>query len=194
VSDLQATIEYVLPGFVALKVFYLTGLQTRRTDLELTLWSLLAAAPINIVLDRTTFADPAARLVASLVAAMILGFVGGRAWQALATRNSGLRSSTTRRAWDNVLSRDPAPYVQVWTTGGHVVLGWAEVVALDSAADTLDVYLREPQWVSIETQARVEMAYVEGVLIAESAIELIQVFDPAAGIERPPDALGQEGE
>lgn len=40
------TLRLLIPGFVALKVFYVFGQRTKRADWEWTLWSVLLSAPI----------------------------------------------------------------------------------------------------------------------------------------------------
>lgn len=41
------TLTYVAPGFVALKIFYLFGLRSRRSDLEWTIWSLVTSVVVG---------------------------------------------------------------------------------------------------------------------------------------------------
>ncbi len=176
-SDVDQTLRYLIPGFVALKVFYQFGLQGRRTDLELTLWSLLAAAVVNTVLDRlAAFPDPDARLLVALTVAVVGGWVGARAWNALADRNLRLRTGSSRRAWDVVLYRKDTPWIQVWTSDGRVIHGWPEIVALSAEADVLDLYLRQPSWVEPQTQERTEMTGVSGVIVPETSIVQIQIL------------------
>lgn len=177
VEDVAATLRYLVPGFVALKTFSIAGLQSRRTDLELTFWSLLAAAAINTVIDRFGL-DTTSHLVAALIGAVVIGLVGGAAWNAVARHFPSVRVRASRRAWDSVLDRrgDEAPWIQVWTRVGHVIAGWPYTMAISAEADELDLYLRDPAWVNVETNERTPMG-IEGVLILESDIAFIQVLE-----------------
>ena len=42
------TLRLLVPGFVALKVFYWFGLRTKRADWEWTLWAILISSPIAL--------------------------------------------------------------------------------------------------------------------------------------------------
>ena len=46
-DDVAATLRLLVPGFVALSVFYWFGLAVKRTDWRWTLWSLVASVPIT---------------------------------------------------------------------------------------------------------------------------------------------------
>lgn len=178
-ADIDATIRYLIPGFVAIKVFTFFGLPGRRTDLELTLWSLLVAAFINAGIDRGPSLDANGRLVLSTTSATIVGVVLARGWIALSARQERLRTGAARGAWDLVLSRSTGPWVQCWVGDGRIITGWPQFFALAAETDVIDLYLRDPQWVDPVTQARVPMAGIEGVLIPRDSIQFIQVFEPS---------------
>jgi hypothetical protein len=178
-ADVDATIRYLIPRFIAIKVFTFFGLPGRRTDLELTLWSLLVAAFINAGIDRRPSLDLNGRLVLSSAAAVLVGVVLSRAWLVLSARQERLRAGAARGAWDLVLSRASAPWVQCWVSDGRIVTGWPQFFALAAETDVLDLYLRDPQWVDPATQARSPMAGIEGVLIPRDSIQFIQVFGAA---------------
>jgi len=48
-DDAAATLRLVVPGFVALQVFYWFGLATKRTDWRWLIWSLIASVPITYI-------------------------------------------------------------------------------------------------------------------------------------------------
>jgi len=48
-EDAGATLRLVVPGFVALQVFYWFGLATKRTDWRWLIWSLVASVPITAI-------------------------------------------------------------------------------------------------------------------------------------------------
>lgn len=48
-DDVAATLKLLLPGFLALSVFYWFGLAVRRTDWRWLLWSLLASYPLTVL-------------------------------------------------------------------------------------------------------------------------------------------------
>lgn len=178
-SDVEATIRSLIPGFVALKVFYWAGIPSKRSDLEWTVWSVIVAVAINAVLDRliTPSSDPVLRLLVALAAGVILGFVAAQLWIDLARRYPKLRAIASRQAWDIALSsHETTPYVVVQTTAGHTVYGWPEYFASSAESDSPDVLVRDPEWVD-EDGGRHEMGAVNSVLIPAAAIELIQVFE-----------------
>jgi hypothetical protein len=48
-EDAAATLAYLVPGFVALSVFYWFGVQIKRPDWRWLIWSLIASVPIAYV-------------------------------------------------------------------------------------------------------------------------------------------------
>ena len=69
-----------------------------------------------------------------------------------------------------------APWVLVWTTQGKTIRGWVKNYSLSAESDNVDVLLGDPVW--IEGEDEVPMTGVDGVLIPEASIELIQVMTP----------------
>jgi hypothetical protein len=180
-SEAAETLRLLVPGFVALTVFYWLGLRTKRTDLEWTLWSLLAAAVIDALIDPLVHLLPGLAHVPRLLIGLTLGVVVGLllavAWHLLIGRVPTLRVRASRMAWDAIL---PKPHwVQVWTTDGKTVSGKVALLADPVETDELDLYLTEPAWIDASNKP-VEMAGVEGFLIARSSIAYIQVFAPDA--------------
>lgn len=174
-TDVEATLRYVVPGFIALKVFYLFGLRTRRTDLEWTLWSILAAAAIDTAAGLLNPSDATKRLLIAVALALAAGVVGALLWRLLVRQWPVLGIGAARRAWDAIL---PLPqWLQIWTKSDTLIFGRARVVASSVEADQLDIYVEEPQWVNIATGERLPMNGVAGLLIAESEVRMIQVLD-----------------
>lgn len=177
-DDIGSIIRDLLPGFVALKVFYWFGIQSRRSDLEWTVWSILVAVAINAFVDRLiSETDPTLRLLITLVAAVGIGWIAAKVWRDVARRNPLLRAIASRRAWDMALSpASSTPYISVWTTGGRAVYGWPESVASSADVDDVDLIIRDPEWVD-DDGVKHPMDGVEGVLIPGSAIELVQIHE-----------------
>jgi hypothetical protein len=170
-ADVEATLRYLVPGFVALKVFSVLGLKTKRTDLELTLWSLLAAVLIDAGVSKLNPTDQDQRLVAALSIAMGTGVVLSVAWHFLKA-SSWLRAQSSPQAWDWAFS--VSQWINVWTSSGKIVFGSAEVVASSAETDQLDLYIQDPYW--LEDGHRKPMDNVAGLWISESEIQMIQVL------------------
>lgn len=182
-ATIQDTLLHLVPGFIALKAFYIVGFQTRRTDLELTLWSLVVAAFINAVFGVVApDIEASRRVIVEMLAGLALGLLAALAWLELVKRRPNVQSSVviTSRAWDDVFALTPTRWMQIWLTDGRVVMGWPGDVAIAQLSDSLDLYLREPQWVDPVTGARTPMTGVEGLLILESSISFVQVESPVA--------------
>jgi hypothetical protein len=173
-SDIEGTLRFVVPGFVALKLFYVFGLRTRRTDLELTLWSVLVAAVINAFVERLTPPDVATRLALALVSAATGAGVAVAAWRMIVRRRPQTAAGISPRAWDAILG--VPHWVQIWTTSGRVIHGRPRIVSESVETDTLDLYLEEVAWVDVERRQRIPMDGAAGVLVAESSIDFIQVL------------------
>lgn len=185
-AEVAATLQLLVPGFVALKTFYWFGLRTRRTDLEWTLWSVLAAAAIGAVVDLVPQADPRLRLLLGVAIAVVGGWVAARAWREMSRRNVSVRAHASRTVWDLTFAADPTTrYVQVRTTDGRMVFGWPEAFADSVDADDPDLLLRNPSWISDEGQ-QLPMDGVDGVLIRASSIALVQLLELGEAIDESP--------
>lgn len=167
-----ATIAYLIPGFVALKVFQVVALRTRRTDLELTLWSLLASAAIRAVVVPLGITSPTLDLAVSLVLAVVAALVASRLWAGATRRWPRLSHAVSRQAWDAMFA--VPGWAQVWTDDGRIVFGWPHLVAETAETDTPDLLIAEPAWVDPDTQARTPMTGVEFVLLPERSIRMVQ--------------------
>jgi hypothetical protein len=170
------TLRLLIPGFVALKVFYVLGLRTRRSDLEWALWSLLVAALLDGIANWLIGYVPGlagSSFVLSLLLGVALAAGGAAAWSSAVSKTPALRARSSRMAWDAVL---PDPHwVQVYTTDATVISGKVRYVADPTETDELDLYITEPAWVDAAGNV-VEMSGVDGVLIGRDAISLIQVM------------------
>lgn len=177
-SDAADTLRLLVPGFLALKIFYVFGLRTRRSDLEWTLWSVLTAALIAALVDGVvavvpSFAD--VRLALALVAGVVTGILLSAAWTAATRYVPWARARASRMAWDVIL---PEPHwVQVWTTDSKTISGKVAYVADPIESDDLDMYIVDPAWVD-ENRNVLPMTGVEGILIDRSNIAFVQVLSP----------------
>jgi hypothetical protein len=184
-QEVADTIALLLPGFVALKVFYQFGLKTKRTDLHWTLWSVLVAfllAPVTrwVHDDLNVPIDPIWLGLGVGLAAGVLGVV---VWDAVLRRRPDFRLRVAPTVWDIVL-RQPG-WVQVATTDGRVLLGTIDQMTDTSETDDHDIYLTRASWV-LEDGTTKELAG-QGVWIDRSHIQYIQLWpDPPA--ESDPDA------
>jgi hypothetical protein len=181
-DDVVATLRFLVPGFVALRVFYWFGLKTKRTDLELTLWSLLAAAIIDAIASLANPGDGTFRLLVALGIAVALGAVGSAAWVEASGRWPTLIEEASPTAWEGVL--DKAHWVHVWNTTGEVIFGNVRILGLAAETDDLDLYLENPAWVDQNTGKRTPIEGTEGLIIKRSDIRMIQVLaadPPEAG-------------
>ncbi len=186
IADALSTLAVLLPGFIALKVFYVAGIRTRRSDAEWFAWSLLAAAPI---------AGAAALLRDAVVGwgwrwatdgpdllflgfALTLGLAAGvllvALWGPVIRRWPRLATGARLQAWDTALAS--GGWVTVFTQSGHAVFGALGEIADSAQTDDLDLYLTCPAWYDTEADRLLSMEPVEGVLIARSEMTLIQKF------------------
>ena len=173
-DDVVATLRFLVPGFVALRVFYWWGLRTKRTDLELTLWSLLAAAVIDGIAGLLYPGEGLIRLITALAIAVAIGAFGSAAWIAASDRWPTLLEDASPTAWEGVLARPH--WVQVWNTKDEVIFGYVSVLGLAAETDDPDLYLEEPEWVNPATGARTAIQGTEGMIIKRSDIRMIQVL------------------
>jgi hypothetical protein len=175
-DDVVATLRFLVPGFVALRVFSTLALKTKRTDLELTLWSLLAAAVIDALASLVNPGVGLVRLVLALGIAVALGAFGSAAWLEASRRWPTLLEEASPSAWEGVLGTPH--WVQVSTTSGEVIFGYVRILGLAAETDDPDLYLEEPGVVNATTGARTPIEGTEGLIIKRSDIRLIQVLAP----------------
>lgn len=180
-QEVADTLRLLIPGFVALKVFYLLGLRTKRSDLEWTLWSVLTAAIIGplvtpigtMILGTAPGDDDPARLGIALLIGALGGLAGAVAWWLLVRLSPQIRMRASRLAWDAVLPSRPS-WVQIWTSDGKTISGRVALVADPVESDALDLYVTDPAWIDSDNHV-LPMTGVEGVLIDRSQITFMQV-------------------
>jgi uncharacterized protein DUF6338 len=181
VEQAQAALALLLPGFLALKIFAARGGESRRTDLEWTLWSLLVAALIGATLD--LFGWPAALRV-RLVPSLALGLLGGVGavivWKIWGLIHPASEVALDKRAWDHVF-RNPH-WVLLTLKDGDSLLGWPKVIADSKDTDDLDIYLERCEWV-LADGTRQPLVNTKGMLVPRSEITRIQVLEPGEAIK-----------
>ncbi len=173
------TLALLVPGFVLIKVFYFFGLQTKRSDAQWVIWSILASAPIaSLASALTRGSGSLTTLAVSLLFAVTGGVLLSAAWGQLAARRPDLLARELIRAWDVVLSPQQR-WLQIELVDGRVFLGKQQYVALSVDTDDLDVYLVD---VRQATDGSLEVIDgVEGLLVRRAEIRFIAVLnDPTA--------------
>lgn len=185
--DVQATLEYLIPGFLALKVFYLGGRRTRRSDFEWTVLSIAAAAVLNGLVGVVGSPWSSYRVLVSTVVGVVIALLASLAWRWVTGRFPGVRAAFDRQAWDALWGQ--RAWVQVWMRGGPIILGVPRVASESAETDEHDVYLVSPSWVDRESGARTPVVGVIGIWVAARDIELVQVLDP----NPPAVAIADEG-
>lgn len=184
-ADAAATLQVVVPGFLAMRVFYWLAFPTKRSDLELVLWSLVWsvvlswAAGLVIPPSVGDTASSVGRIGLAAALGLVGGFVAALAWNWAARRWDGVRRQVSSTAWDSVMmpAKDGAFY-QVHLTDGSTVLGWLYTAAYSAAADDPDLYLSGASFVTDGEE--VALDDVEGILIPRSSIAMVVRFSPLA--------------
>ena len=173
-ATFKDTLAYLAPGFVLMKVFYVFGLSTKRSDAQWAIWSVIAAwIPYEFSLR---FVPVDLRQPASFAIAIILGVVVAVVWHALADRYPKVRADQSIRAWDLVLSRPR--WVQVDLTDGRTFLGYVRNASASiDADDEVDLYIGTPKRIE-EGKPPIELPNVEGILVRSDHISSIAVFTP----------------
>jgi hypothetical protein len=171
------TLGLLVPGFILVKVFYLFGLQTKRSDAQWVIWSILASAPIA---GFTSFIargfGPNVVLVLSVLFALTSGVLLSLAWKWIAGRWPDLLARQLIRSWDVVLSPQQR-WLQIELVDGRVFVGKQESVALSVDTDDLNLYLIDVRQPNGEILEPIEG--VDGLLVQRADIRLIAVLhDP----------------
>jgi hypothetical protein len=169
-----STLALLVPGFVALKIFYRFALRTERTDAQWAIWSILATVPIGAGATLLHRADDGLRFAIAVGIGVAAGVAGALLWRLLLKRFELFRASTTLTAWDRLL--DTPRRVHVWTKPGYRITGWTQYVALNTPNRELDVYLDDAS-VTDASGRPVQIPGLRGVLIARSEIHAIAVLD-----------------
>jgi hypothetical protein len=185
------TLRLLLPGFVAAKTFYALGLQTKRSDAQWVLWSILAAAPVAYLGDFLVPLPGAASLVVQVPLAVALGAWLAVGWLLLSRRWPWLLADQAIRAWDELFT-GPSRWIEVTLKNGvGTYLGYAGAAASSVVTDDLDLLLLKPALVQ-DSQA-VDLPGVESILVRREDIALIVVHAPAATSGTPRANTDQGG-
>jgi hypothetical protein len=168
------TLALLVPGFVLVKVFYVFGLQTKRSDAQWVIWSILASAPIAAFTSLVTGGLGAGvTLAVSLLLAVTGGVLLSVAWTRMAAQWPRLLAKQLIRSWDVVLSPKQR-WLQLELADGRVLVGQQKYLATSVDTDDLDLYLvnvRQPDNGKLEA-----IAGVDGVLVQRKDIRLIAVL------------------
>jgi len=172
-AQVADTLRLLVPGFIVMKLFYQFGLQTKRSDAQWVVWSILAAVPVNATADALypnvdVWHSALVALLTVVGAAFLVAL-----WKLAVRSRPGLARGYTIRAWDNLFI-GRASWLQVETTDGRLISGWPKYAARSVDTDDLDLYLTEPRLV--EKGAYVDLPGVAGILIARSRIAYISVM------------------
>ena len=170
--DVEATLKFLVPGFLALKVYYSLGLSWRRTDFEWTVWSIVVSAVLSVFLGRFSLTDDQ-RFLLSLAAGLAVGMLLALGWKLWRLVDPKAGVSLHGQAWDSVFDRPT--WAQVRLMNGSLVFGYVATVAKSAQTDDLDIYLRDPHWVDASTGTRSPMGVV-GILMSRSQIVFVQVL------------------
>jgi hypothetical protein len=205
-TDLQIRDAAVLliPGFLALKLFYLFGAQRPRSQWEWTTWSVLVSFPIDwsvralgpnaaawLHVEPATV-DVVLRLVAAIGLAAAAVLVWGLIRASDVTWLVRLRRSVTDSAWDEVLDNAHRKKrwleVQAVRSGGDTrYRGWLDTAGREDAQAEPWVYLRKVTRQAESGGAWTELAGTHGVLIHRDQIRSIRIFEQGAS-QGPPEA------
>src|SRR5574338_750745 len=178
-EEAAAALRVLIPGFLALKVFYWFGLKTQRTDLELILWSLVLSLPLYAFASWALPQDDIGTLTLAIVAGLAVGILMTLAWRLVVHWRPEYRDYMLATAWDSVLTRPGGGWFQVRTTDGVIYQGWTQMAADSAQTADLDLYLWEPEYVDADGQP-IPITEAEGVLIPKSSIASIIRFAPNA--------------
>lgn len=183
-ADVQATVEYLVPGFIGLKVFYVAGLRTRRSDFAWTVLSVAASAVLNFAV--TTYGgvtDPSYRAADATVLGVAVALLAAFVWQRyLAPR---WRHLFDRQVWDDLFDRPR--WAQMWIKDGPIILGAPSRVSESADADEQDICVRNPSWVDPASGARTPLRDVFGIWVPANEISYMQL------LRAPDDPVWSDG-
>jgi hypothetical protein len=170
-EDIKATLEYLVPGFVALKVFYVAGLRTRRSDLGWTTLSVASAAVLNAWTTWLGVTDVSWRVVSATGIGIVVAVIAAGIWRAI---RRPLKHLFDRQAWDALFARPS--WMQVWLKDGTIILGAPRVFSESAETDSQDIYLQDVSWVDASNGERTPIDGVEGMWVAAVEIRFIQLL------------------
>jgi hypothetical protein len=174
-EEAAATLRVVIPGWLALRVFYARALPTRRSDLELVLFGLVFSLPIYWLAAVFLPHNETGALVLALLIGALAGELAARLWWWAIRRRPELRVRFVPTAWDAVLARPEGGWLQVRTADGLTYHGWVEHLTMTVESDSPDIYLRDPAYVKKDGQPEA-IPGVEGVVIPRSSVVSVLRF------------------
>lgn len=186
-DEAAATLRVVVPGWLALRVFYARAFPTRRSDLELVLFGLVFSLPISWVASLFELGDETVTLLLALVLGALAGAVSAEVWRLAIRTWPSLWVRFVPTGWDAYIGRPRGGWLQVRTTDGLIYHGWVEHASSTVEAATPDLYLREPAYVTKEGHEE-PIPGVDGVLIPRSSVVSVVRFADKQTPASPPDA------
>lgn len=178
-AQVADTLALAIPGFVLMKVFYLLGFQTKRSDAQWVIWSILATAPL-VGLTNALLRGGSDWRVFPLELFIALAAGGSLAvmWRGLARLAPSLQGEMTIGAWDNVVAT--RRWLLVELKDGRRFKGWPKYVARSVDTDDVDLFIADPAVVVGDTYIALDS--VEGILLKRSDITMITALK---GVPRP---------
>ncbi len=171
-----ATIAFIAPGFVLLSVFYWLGLQTKRSDAQWVVWSVIASAAIRPL---TTVFPGQWQTLGAFGIAVLGGLLLSGCWRQVAKRSRGVTGAASIRAWDTVMAR--AAWLQVEMADGRTFKGLLYAAAASVDTDDLDLYLTRVSEVVDGEQRPLD---AHGVLLRRADVRIVVAF-PWANLPMP---------
>lgn len=162
-----------------MKVFYLLGFQTKRSDAQWVIWSILATAPL-VGLTNALLRGGSDWRVFPLELSIALAAGGSLAvmWRGLARLAPSLQGEMTIGAWDNVVAT--RRWLLVELKDGRRFKGWPKYVARSVDTDDVDLFMADPA--VVVGDAYIALDSVEGILLKRSDITMITALK---GVPRP---------
>jgi hypothetical protein len=199
-EDVAATLRLLVPGFVALSVFYWFGLAVKRTDWRWTLWSLVASVPIAYV----------AQLVAGWLGAAEKSLAAAFADCGLDALEGLMRSAERREALEGCANSSIAANHPEVTLGIAVLLAvligavaaiiWRRIAEVQPSwlrrmqPNAWGAYLRDSRWLLLKTEDGMYSGWAQSVadpvetddldlLLGDPEALVDGVYQPIPGVE-----------
>jgi hypothetical protein len=163
-DDVLATLAFLIPGFVALKVVYWFGQRSKRADWEWTLWSVLVSAPIAFAADRIASAvGSKSGTLASAIANCGVTNASGKSGEDLRAALASCASDSI--AANNADLRLAIALAIAVAAGFAGVFIWRFLTSRNpniqrrASLQAWDAVLREPQWIQVKVGDTVYYGY-----------------------------------
>lgn len=177
-DNLRDAAFLLAPGFLTLKLFQHFGAQRKRSEWEWTVWSVLVSLGIDVVTK-----DSATKLVAALVAGLLLvaawRFVGRQSNRA----TQRLRRELIDSAWDHVLDDACRQHhsIEIVTDDDRRLFGVLDTFAREEKEAEPWLYLTDVKQASVADDDWEPLARTEGVLLHCDHIRRLRVIRRTAG-------------